>query len=397
MNSGIPQISVIMPVYNGGRYLREAVDSILNQTFREFEFIIIDDGSTDDTWSVLTDYAAHDSRVRLIQNEANIGLTRSLNKGLAVARAALIARQDADDISMPERLARQIAFLEMHPEVGLLGTQGDFIDADGRPIEDRRWRFAHDNSILQKQILDYCPFFHGSVVIRRSFLDRVGPYDVLAEPAEDYDLWLRLAEVTHLANLETVQYQYRFHPASVGHTRRRQQLFQEARVLEAGAHRRFGRSLTANQWEPVACAYLRVALFDWAISDTKAARQMLEQAISTPSNLFDTDQVLERLLSRALELYPIGDQAHYYESVFFDLLHDTRIPLNLRSALASRLHMRQVFSGVEVGNWEQVRRHFWLGVRHNPRWLLNRGVLVIGLKASWSKHTGLGPNSGGGN
>ena len=161
MNSGIPQVSVIMPVYNGGRYLREAVDSILNQTFREFEFIIIDDGSTDDTWSVLTDYAAHDSQVRLIQNEANIGLTRSLNKGLAVSRAALIARQDADDISMPERLARQIAFLEMHPEVGLLGTQGDFIDADGRPIEDRRWRFANDNSILQKQILDFCPFWIG--------------------------------------------------------------------------------------------------------------------------------------------------------------------------------------------------------------------------------------------
>src|SRR4051794_29608800 len=116
----MPKVTVLLAVYNGERYLREAIDSILGQTFQDFEFLIINDGSTDSTREIILSY--HDPRIRLVDNEDNIGQTRSLNRGLALAAGQFVARQDADDISEPERLASQVAFLEIHPEVVLLGT-----------------------------------------------------------------------------------------------------------------------------------------------------------------------------------------------------------------------------------------------------------------------------------
>ena len=111
-----------MSVYNGERYLRPAVESILNQSYPDFEFIVIDDGSADNSRNILAEYAVQDSRLRIIPNETNLGLTRSLNKAIGLAHGRYLGRQDADDISLPQRLERQVAFLNAHPEVGLVGT-----------------------------------------------------------------------------------------------------------------------------------------------------------------------------------------------------------------------------------------------------------------------------------
>ena len=134
MNKQAPKITVLMSVYNGERYLRESVDSILNQTYTDFEFIIIDDGSTDSTQSIIEEYSAKDKRIITMQNNQRIHLTKSLNLGLKKARGVYIARQDADDISLPERLQTQITYMENNEDIGILGTSVELIDVKSKNI-----------------------------------------------------------------------------------------------------------------------------------------------------------------------------------------------------------------------------------------------------------------------
>ncbi|HEY9660554.1 MAG TPA: glycosyltransferase, partial [Allocoleopsis sp.] len=134
MSFSPPQISVLMAVYNGSRYVAEAIESILNQTFTDFEFLIIEDGSTDNTVQILQDYANRDPRIKLIQNEQNIGLTKSLNKGLKLAQGKYIARQDADDVSLPHRFEQQIAVFAQNPAAVLVSCSLELIDATGKTV-----------------------------------------------------------------------------------------------------------------------------------------------------------------------------------------------------------------------------------------------------------------------
>jgi len=193
---GAPRVSVVMSVYNGERYLRQAVESILDQTFTDFEFIIVDDGSSDGTWNILNGYV--DPRIRLVRNEENIGLTKSLNKGLALARGQYVARMDADDVSLPERLEKQVSFLDAHAKVGVVGTSyWELTPANERrpmavPLTDMGIRFY---------LLFHNAFAHSSVTARKAVLERVGRYDPALPYAQDYDLWTRVAAVSQLANL----------------------------------------------------------------------------------------------------------------------------------------------------------------------------------------------------
>ena len=202
---GSIQVSVVMPVHNCARYVRTAIDSILNQTFTDFEFIIIDDGSIDGTSSILLETATA-PRVRVISQE-NMGLTRSLNKGVALARGKYIARQDADDISLLTRLEMQVDFLETHSDFGLVGSFVELIDEHGAVLQ------AIEPPIDNDQIQHYLPirncFIHGSVMIRKTSFDRVGGYRIEFPLAQDYDLWLRISESFKVANIPQVLYQYR--------------------------------------------------------------------------------------------------------------------------------------------------------------------------------------------
>ena len=196
-----PVVSVVMAVRNGEAYLRDAMDSILAQTLGDFEFIVVDDGSTDGTLSILEDYARLDFRVRVL-SQAPQGLGPALNRAISVARGKYIARMDADDVALPERLSRQVAFLEAHPDVGLLGTAVCEVDPGGHPRAV--FMMPEGDKQLRRALIRYNPFFHASVMIRRSVLDRVGLYTEEMHWAEDYDLWMRLARHTRLANLQEV-------------------------------------------------------------------------------------------------------------------------------------------------------------------------------------------------
>jgi GT2 family glycosyltransferase len=194
-----PRLSVIMSVYNDAIYLPVAIESILAQTFSDFEFLIVDDGSDDDSGSIIERYAGQDSRIRAF-HQANRGLIYSLNMMIAKARTPLLARMDGDDISLPDRLATQFAYLESHPHIGVLGTGADTIDDLGN-AGLRRFDNVTDPDDVVADLMNGPPLCHPSVVMRRDVVERVGGYHPAFLHCEDYDLWLRLSEITRLSSL----------------------------------------------------------------------------------------------------------------------------------------------------------------------------------------------------
>lgn len=209
-----PRVSVVMPAYNAERYVREAVDSILGQTFSDFELIAIDDGSNDGTGRILAEYADHESRVVFVRNERNIGLSRTLNRGLAIARGAYIARQDADDVSLTERLKTQVALLDARPDVVLVGSTHYRIDPEGRTT-GLRSRPASDTAIRWRMLFHNC-FSHTSIMLRADVLrTHALTYDETADN-EDYELWSRMIEYGQVLNTQEPLVKRRGHGESYG-------------------------------------------------------------------------------------------------------------------------------------------------------------------------------------
>lgn len=207
-----PVVSVLMPVCNADRHLAEAIDSVLGQTFTDFEFVIIDDGSSDASPAILAAYAARDRRIRVLA-QANAGIVAALNRGLAECRAPLVARMDADDVSLPTRLQRQVAFLTSHHKVAVVGTAFQLISEAGEegPVVRRP---AGDKAI--KRILRHRNCLgHPTVAMRREAIIAIGGYREFARHAEDYDLWTRVAERHELANLSDCLLRYRVHRGQV--------------------------------------------------------------------------------------------------------------------------------------------------------------------------------------
>ena len=200
-----------MCVYNGRCYLQEAVDSILSQTFAEFECIVVDDGSTDDSYDILRSY--RDSRLKLIRKK-HTGLTHSLNVGLAEASGTWIARMDTDDIAEPNRLASQLERVQSNPQLVLVGSNCRLIDAEGRMLWQGRYPEGHE-AIVRHLERGGNPFPHGSALFRLEAAREVGGYNQRFRRSQDIDLWLRLAEKGHIACIQEPLIQLRTHPQSI--------------------------------------------------------------------------------------------------------------------------------------------------------------------------------------
>ena len=211
MAKAAPKVSVLMSVYNGELYLREAIESILNQTFEDFEFIIINDGSTDASQEIIDSF--NDRRLVVIQQE-NIGLTQSLNKGLKIARGEYIARQDADDISFPNRFEKQVAYLDAHLKVAVLGGAIIRIDEKGNPLCKFVFPQSHEE-IKKKLYKTENQLAHTTVMFRKQQINSLGNYNEIFEKCEDYELWLRVSHKFRLHNLSDVLAYHRFHIGSV--------------------------------------------------------------------------------------------------------------------------------------------------------------------------------------
>lgn len=234
----MPTVSIVMSVYNDEQRVTDSVNSILNQTFTDFEFIIINDGSTDSTGKILDHLADKDSRIRVIHQE-NTGLTQALIQGCAKAQGDFIARQDSGDISMPDRLEKQVNFLKLNPNVSLIACSASFISPDNEFIYSSK---QSGDELEKGLVLDNKkikgPPHHGSTMFTRDAYNRVGGYHSVFSVAQDIDLWLRLAEVGQCFCLPSVLYQARLDASGITSNYHKEQIIFRCLAIQCAINRR---------------------------------------------------------------------------------------------------------------------------------------------------------------
>ncbi len=252
-----------MPVYNAAPYVQEAVESILAQTFRDFEFVIVDDGSTDRGGKMLRKFAEHEPRINLI-TQPNGGIVAALNTGLEHCRGEFIARMDADDVSMPERFERQIRYLDDHPDCVCVGSRVLAIDPYGGVLYTSDHQPDHE--WIDRELLKGVGWavVHPVAMMRKKVLQAVGGYRTQFQWAEDMDLFLRMAEAGRLANLPDVLLQYRQHPDSVNRSRQQEQIVVINAVVKEAHHRRGLKMDSAWTYTPMPVLPKHKQLLDWA-------------------------------------------------------------------------------------------------------------------------------------
>ncbi|MDD5135621.1 MAG: glycosyltransferase, partial [Phycisphaerae bacterium] len=208
----MPLVTVLLPVYNGERFLAEAIKSVLSQTFCDFELLIVDDGSTDHSAGIIKSF--DDPRIRVIQNKVRLKLSGALNRGMDNARGAYIARMDADDICIPGRLAVQVDYMNGHPDVGICGG---WVEAFGEhPSSGTIFKYPLTSTEIKASLLFDNPFAHPSLIFRRDFFDRHNlRFDGSFYPAEDYELWIRALDSCQAENIPVVLLKYRLHGNSM--------------------------------------------------------------------------------------------------------------------------------------------------------------------------------------
>lgn len=269
-----PKISVLMPVYNAEAFVERSVQSILNQTWRDFEFLIIDDGSTDNSFSILQRWAKADSRIRLLQNERNLGLVASLNRGCKAARGEYVARMDADDASRPNRLAVQVEYMDRHPEIGICGGQ-TLRHIAGRQHPGRYPLSSDECDVI---LLFHSCFAHPTVMMRRALFDGGEfAYDDQFRQVEDYDLWVRMMTTIRGANVPETLLDYYTHENQ-----------------ESGTNYRAVSARRNSVRERVVCAL---------VPDATVEELELHHRVSFPQDPFDAEMLMraERWLLRLLD------------------------------------------------------------------------------------------------
>lgn len=208
-----PEISIVMPVFNVEKYIKEAIESILSQTFKNWELIIMDDGSTDKTALILEKYIKEDKRIKYVRRENNVGIIDNLNNGVALAKSQLIARMDGDDISLPERLEIEYQFMKKNPKCVLVGTWAEMIDKDGNKLQDIKYK-TQDFFLRAKMLLGD-PFIHGSILMRKKAFVESGGYPSEYKYCEDYALWIKIMKLGLIANIPQILYKWRQHDIDI--------------------------------------------------------------------------------------------------------------------------------------------------------------------------------------
>ena len=297
-----PRVSIIIPAYNAQKYIVESVESMLVQTFTDFECIVVDDGSTDRTGQLLAMLAGRDSRVRIL-HVPHGGIVEALNAGIDEARGDLVARMDADDVALPARLEEQVRYMDAHAEVVALGSKVMLVDPYNSPLWEIEVRTEHKDIDAELMAGNGWALFHPTSIIRKKALVQVGKYRPEYQWSEDIDLFLRLAEVGKLANLPTSTLRYRQHYASVNRTKLELQVKRVERLI-ADAYRRRGMTLPkdfhykpAGQLQPHEqfCAWGRRALLN---RNFKAARRHAIATVRFAPTMYDSWSLLLHALIR---------------------------------------------------------------------------------------------------
>lgn len=215
MKKNEPLISVVMPVFNAEKFLSKAIESILNQTLKDFEFIIINDASTDKSLQIINKFKKRDQRIRLINNKKNIQMSRSLNLGISRAKSDLIARMDQDDIAFPDRLEVEYNFMKPHPNIAIVGSDIITINEFDQVTGKRTYQTESDN--LKRTMLRYSPFAHPTVMMRKKVFEELGGFDPQMVPCEDTEFWFRLGSKYEFASIPRFLLKYRIVVTSLSH------------------------------------------------------------------------------------------------------------------------------------------------------------------------------------
>ena len=298
-----PKISVVMSVYNGGKYLEDSIKSILTQTFQDFEFIIINDTSTDNTEEILKIF--DDPRIKIITNDQNIGLTRSLNKGIQLARGIYIARMDADDISLPHRFETQVHFLEKNPDYALVGSSYYQIDKDNKI--HTLINVLTDNIQIKQGLTKQNWFGHGSVMMRKDVFREVGGYDERFKLAQDYDLWLRIAAGHKMANIEEPLYKWRVTKSGISVEKEAEQkYYANLAILEAKKrdHLKTTRHDTQHSYNTL---------------QTKPLVSVIVPTYNRPGMLIETLKSILKQSYEVFEIIVVNDAGVNVENIITDL------------------------------------------------------------------------------
>ena len=291
----VPRIAVVLPVYNGEKYLAEAVRSVLAQTFTDFELLAIDDGSTDRTAEVLSAFS--DSRLRVLRLPEHRGLVEALNCGIRESRSELIARMDADDICLPRRFERQVAFLDAHPEVALCGTWTRQFGNGARAVS----RPPVESKQIRARLFFGWAMDHPSIMMRRALLERHGlAYDDAFRHVEDFDFFIRASELTEVANLPEVLLRTREHDHNVSRVYRKEQVRTEARLFA-----RQLRSLIPGATDEQEDFHVRIAATAIVASDLSRAHQWLLHLneVNRASARYDAEAFRSELHRRSYDLH----------------------------------------------------------------------------------------------
>jgi len=321
-----PAVSVVMPVYNGERFLTAAIESILVQTFTDFELVVVDDGSTDSSAAILADLAEREPRL-VHHRQSNQGSAAALNAGVDLATAPLIARLDADDLAMPDRLARQHRYLGENGEVGLVGGGAAIADENGRVFAEAR--YPTTDAEIREAFAGSTPFVHSAVMMRKEAFEKAGGYRPGFEPAEDIDLWLRIGEHHALANLDAIVATYRVHESQAS----AQKLEQQA--IRSLAARVSARSRAAGRPDPFASG---------APIDEAA---LLAQGTGA-------DEIDDAVIRSAIWLAKTEDRAGYDKAaedlfaIAFDRARSSSRPAELAATVRRALAQRQTERGRRV-------------------------------------------------
>ena len=309
-----------MPVYNASKFLREAIDSILSQTYTDLELLIINDGSTDDSEQIIVSYS--DPRIRYVKNESNLRLIATLNKGIGLTDTPYIVRMDADDISLPDRIALQVAYMDLHPDVALCGSGFRTMGLDDiTSIYDEH----HDD--IMYQMLYQCRILHPTIIMRTSMIK---PFPMLFDPAfihaEDYDFFVRLGQRYRLANVAKVLLRYRHHPDSISQKHKEIQK-ENSNIIRHRQFQTIGYDPTPQQLSDF--AWLNYQHYGQVVSSPDELRTFLEAVIEAngKSKVLDHELLKKRLstlwFSYCYHITTI--EAFYRSSVLTTYVHPTLV------------------------------------------------------------------------
>jgi glycosyltransferase involved in cell wall biosynthesis len=374
----MPTVTVIIPAYNQSRYLGEAVQSVLAQTYGDFEIVVVDDGSTDDTRSVAAGFT--DPRVRYIYQQ-NRGLSAARNTGIRHARGALLTFLDSDDLFLPEKLGLLVAALDENPHVGFVAGQAVLIDEVSRPVGEV---FDRGLPADRSELLLGNPLHVGSVLLRREWQERVGLFDETLRSYEDWDMWLRLVRAgCQMQWVDRPVSLYRFHRAQMTRIGTQMTTATFAVLDKTYSSPDLPESWRARKEEAYSRAFLRAAAQAYTARDFARAQGYMREAVArNPGLCADDGQAVARLAAGWANHVKTAEPLTFLSAFYDHLPEELGMLRKRRRRELAREALQLGFAAYRQQDTGSVRSRLWQAIGYDPRVLLNRGVLSMLLSRS---------------